>query len=211
MLLSKQDFERALKSLKQGGIVAYPTETFYGLAVDSNNEKAITALYHLKKRDPHKPLSLIVPDVESISKFVSSIPEVYHELIDSFWPGPLTLIFPVNKKLSPLLIGGGDSVAIRVSSHPVAQTLCSEWGAALTATSANLSGHQPLNTALDVKRLWGKQISYILDGGKTRGGQGSTIIQCSDTEKKCYVEREGVIDISKLKQHLPSNYIVCKV
>lgn len=207
----KHDFDQALKALRQGGIVAYPTETFYGLAVDSQNDEAIAALYHLKQRELHKPLSLIVPEIKTLSTFISSIPEAYHQLIDTFWPGPLTLIFPVNKKMSDILTGGGDTVAVRVSSHPVAQSLCSAWGSALTATSANMSGSRPLNTAIDVKELWGQQISYVLDGGKTKGGQGSTIIRCSDTEKKCYIEREGVINISLLKQHLPSHYIICKV
>ncbi len=211
MTPGKYDLEQAVKALKKGEVVAYPTETFYGLAVDSQNEKAIAVLYHLKKRDPHKPISLIVPDVESITTLVSSFPKVYHKLIKRFWPGPLTLIFPASESIPKILTGVDETVAIRVSSHPVAKSLCCAWGAALTATSANLSGIPPCNDASEVEKNWGKQVSCVLDGGTTIGGKGSTIIHCTDTEKTCYIIREGVVDVSEIQQYLPQNYNICKV
>jgi len=207
---SERDFEHALQCLRQGGIVAYPTETFYGLAVDPENEQAITALYALKGREEQKPISLIIQDVTQLSSLACSFPEGYKSLIDSFWPGPLTLIFPAQKHISSVLTGGGRSLAIRISSHPVARKLCESWGGALTATSANISGEAPLVSAQDIHDMFGEKLSFVLDGGLTPGGQGSTIVHCSDREKECTVIREGVISISKIALKLPSHYNICK-
>jgi len=207
---SKHDLEQALQSLKEGGIVAYPTETFYGLAVDPENDQAIASLYALKQREKRKPLSLIIPDLEQLFTIASSCPEAYKKMIDTFWPGPLTLIFPAKKDISSALTGGGTTVAMRISSHPVAMELCVLWGRALTATSANISGEPPLVTARDVYDLWGDQISFILDGGTAPGGKGSTIIRCFDKEKECRIIREGAIDELEISHNLPSHYIICK-
>lgn len=207
---SERDFEHALQCLKQGGIVAYPTETFYGLAVDPENEQAITALYALKNREEQKPISLIIPNVQQISSLTCSFPEGYKNLIDSFWPGPLTLIFQAKKHILPVLTGGGRTLAIRISSHPVAMKLCESWGSALTATSANISGVAPLVSAQDVYDMFGNKLSFVLDGGGTPGGQGSTIVHCSDREKECTIIREGVISISRISLKLPSHYNICK-
>lgn len=206
----KHDLEQALQTLKQGGIVAYPTETFYGLAVDPENDQAIASLYALKQRERRKPLSLLIPDLEELFSVASSCPEAYVKLIDTFWPGPLTLIFPAKKSVSSALTGGETTVAVRISSHPVAMELCALWGRALTATSANVSGEPALVTAKDVYDLWGDQVSFILDGGITPGGKGSTIIRCFDKEKECRIIREGVIDLSEISRNLPPHYIICK-
>jgi L-threonylcarbamoyladenylate synthase len=204
------DFEQALQSLKQGGIVAYPTETFYGLAVDPENDQAIAALYALKQREKRKPLSLLVSNLEQLLCVASSCSKSYEKLIDAFWPGPLTLIFPAKKHISSALTGGGTTVAVRISSHPVATELCRLWGRALTATSANVSGSEPLVSASDVRALLGDQISFILDGGTTPGGKGSTIIRCLDKKKICQIIREGAIDTLEISQNLPSHDIICK-
>ena len=135
---SSLDYQQALQTLKQGGIVAYPTETFYGLAVDPENDQAITALYSLKQRDPWKKFSLLVPDIKCLSSCVATISEPYQKLIDVFWPGPLTLVFPAKHTGRSPIAGGSDTLAIRISSHPVAARICSHWGGPLTATSANV-------------------------------------------------------------------------
>lgn len=207
---SARDYERALQCLKYGGIVAYPTETFYGLAVDPENEQAINALYAMKKREKRKAISLIIPDITFLSSLTSSFPEAYQYLIDFFWPGPLTLIFSAKRTVSPLLTGGGKTLAIRISSHPVALKLCESWGGALTTTSANISGETPLVTAEDVREVLGDRVSCILDGGRTPGGQGSTIVHCSDDNMVCRIIRKGVIDSTQIALQLPAHYSVCK-
>ena len=186
--------------MKNGGIVAYPTETFYGLAVDPLNDQAISALYTLKKRDRRKPLSLLVPDKAVLSSYIRFFPPIYQSLTESFWPGPLTLIFPAQPDTSLMLRGGGDTLAIRISSHPVAQKFCSLWGGALTATSANESGKPPLESAVQLKNLWGEGIDYVLDGGPVPGGKGSTILEIVyDTIQ---IRRNGVVSAKEIFQVL---------
>lgn len=202
-------FAQAINALKNGGIVAYPTETFYGLAVDPENDQAIDLLYALKKREKKKPISLLIPDLEYLTKLVSSFPSPYKTLIESFWPGPLTLIFPVRSTISSKLTGGGETIAIRISSNPVAEKLCSSMGKAITATSANLSGSPALVTATDVSNLWGDKISYIIDGGSTPGGKGSTIIRCKEKQNECHIIRDGAISREAIANILPFNYTIC--
>ncbi|AGF79528.1 translation factor SUA5 [Desulfocapsa sulfexigens DSM 10523] len=207
---TEHDYEYALQCLKQGGIVAYPTETFYGLAVDPENEQAITDLYALKKREEQKAISLIIPDVTHLLSLVSLVPNGYKGLMNSFWPGPLTLIFSARKHIPSILTGGTNTLALRVSSHPVAMKLAESWGGALTTTSANISGEEALATAEDVHTVFGDRVSCVLDGGPTPGGQGSTIVHCTDDTMECRIIREGVISHEQLSQHLPSHYTVCK-
>ncbi len=207
---SDQEFEQAINALKQGGIVAFPTETFYGLAVDPENDQAIASLFALKKRATGKPLSLLVPDLEILSSSVHSIPLPYKKLFSVFWPGPLTLVFPAPTNSSPLLTGDDNTLAIRISSNPVAQHLCRLWGRSFTATSANISGKPALVTAAEVHDLWGDEIACVLDGGETPGGKGSTIVRCVEREYTCHILRDGVISASLISQALPLNYIVCK-
>ena len=195
-----EEFEKALSTLEKGGIVAYPTETFYGLAVDPRNDQAIAALYALKKRESRKPLSLLVPDHQVLSTYIRFFPPLYHCLIERFWPGPLTLIFPAKSDSSSLLRGGGDTLAIRISSHPVAQRLCSLWGGAITATSANESGCLPLENAAQLINLLGDRVDYVLDGGSVTGGQGSTMLEIIHDEVR--IVRKGVIPAEEIFQVL---------
>jgi len=206
---SDSDFAQALVALKEGGIVAYPTETFYGLAVDPSNDRAIASLYELKKREGHKALSLLVPNIEYLSSCVSLCPS-YEKLIDAFWPGPLTLIFPILPNVSAKLCSDRKDIAIRVSSNPIAQRLCISWGHAITTTSANISGESALVSAEEVKKLWGDRIDQILDGGVTPGGGASTIVRCNETKRECRIIREGAISCKEISNILPSNYTICK-
>ena len=207
---SDHDFSQALLALEKGGIVAYPTETFYGLAVDPNNDQAIASLYELKKREEHKALSLLVPDLEYLSNLVSLYPSSYKKLIDAFWPGPLTLIFPSSGNVSTKLSGDRKDIAIRISSNLIAQRFCTSWGHAITATSANMSGEAALVSAEEVKKLWGDKIACILDGGITPGGYGSTIVRCNNSKKECQIIRDGAIKCEEITDILPSDYTVCR-
>ena len=204
---SEQDYQEALQSLRQGGIVAYPTETFYGLAVDPENDQAIAALYSLKKRNPRKKLSLLVPNVEALSACTTEISSLQHRLIEAFWPGPLTLVVPVSDTVLPGLTGGTGTLAVRVSSHPVAARLCRLWGGPLTATSANISGEPGFVTAAEVRSQWKKQLAFILDGGRVPGGQGSTIVNCAGNT--CRILRKGVIPAKAIEAVLQKEYILC--
>ncbi len=207
--LTNKDYDKAIGTLKQGGIVAYPTETYYGLAVDPKNEKAIDLLYALKKRAPSKPLSLIVPNIRCLEHLVCYCPKSYKQLMDVFWPGPLTLLFPANEYVSPKLTRGTGRIAVRISSHPIADKLCNYFGSALTSTSANMSNETPLITASDIYNMWGTAIACILDGGPARGGKGSTILECSDRQKQCEIIRDGAISSEDIAHSLPADYTIC--
>jgi L-threonylcarbamoyladenylate synthase len=202
---------KAIDALKNGGIVAYPTETFYGLAVDPDNDQAIESLYSLKKREKQKAVSLLIPDYTYLSSLVSSRPAPYNMLIESFWPGPLTLIFSALDTVSNKLTDSENTIAIRVSSNCIAQKLCSSWGNAITATSANISGERAMITAAEVVKQWGNKITYIIDGGTTPGGNGSTILRCLKDQTQCEIVREGSITKEQIVNILPSHYTICNV
>ncbi len=207
---AQNDYKFALDALAKGKIVAYPTETFYGLAVDPYNEQAIAALYALKNRDPLKPISLVVAETTQLQEIVSHFPSVYTTLMQAFWPGPLTLIFSPAKAAKLCLVRDQDSLAIRIPSHPVARELCRLWGGPLTATSANVSGQLPLSSAQDVYALWGEQVACILDGGITPGGLGSTIVSYLEDTRELHILRHGVITETAIIKKITAHDIVCK-
>lgn len=171
-------YKNAVQVLRDGGIVAYPTETYYGLAVDPLNAKAVAALYRLKSRESDKALSFLIPDKRTLLQHVSVFPTAYEQLTEKLWPGPLTLIF--RKADNSLLPSKTDdnSLAFRISSHTTAQNLCHLFGNAITASSANISGEPAFSSAEEVRKQWGNKIDYIFDGGKTPGGSPSTIVRC---------------------------------
>lgn len=166
----------AVNRLKRGGIVAFPTETFYGLAVDPFCRNALVALFGLKKRPADKPILVLIDHIEQISLLAKSVPQQYVPLMERCWPGPLTLIFPAKKSLPVELTGGTGTIGIRISSHPLARKLLRATGIPLTATSANISGSPPPQTAQAVAAMFGPSLCYILDGGKTHGGLSSTVV-----------------------------------
>ncbi|MFH2123332.1 MAG: L-threonylcarbamoyladenylate synthase [Pseudomonadota bacterium] len=195
---TEEDFQRAVSVLEQGGIVAFPTETFYGLAVDPFNETALKNLFRLKGRPLHKPFLVLVQDERQLSELVSFIPHIFMPLMQIFWPGALTLVFPAVSGLPSLLIGDNGGIGIRISPHPVAGIFGRMWGGPMTATSANLSGMPAARTAHEVRRSFGDGVDYILDGGQTPGGMSSTVIgQCKG---KLQLIRAGMIDFASLIQ-----------
>lgn len=186
----------AVEYLHQGQIVAFPTETYYGLAVDPKNESAVTALFNVKKRPVDKPLLLLVQDRSQLLDLISSVPPELEPLIAKYWPGPLTLIFPAHPSVNNIITAGTRTVGIRISPHQVAEKLVREFGGAITATSANISGIPPAKTAQEVVDMFGDDIDYVLDGGGTTAGLCSTIIGVKNSQLQ--VIRAGVIDIFSL-------------
>lgn len=183
----------AVELLQQGQIVAFPTETYYGLAVDPKNESAVEALFNLKKRPIDKPLLLLVEDTSQLSHLISSVPAELKPLMKKYWPGPLTLIFPAHSSLNYKITAGTGTVGVRISPHEVAEKIVRQFGGAITATSANISGMNPAKTALEVLEMFGDDIDYIVDGGGTTAGLCSTIIGVKNSQLQ--VIRAGVIDV----------------
>jgi L-threonylcarbamoyladenylate synthase len=178
--LPDEKIRQAVQVLRRGGIVAFPTETYYGLAVDPGNEAALQRLFQIKNRPAGKPLLLLVHDISLLDGLVSAVPDVYLPLIGKYWPGPLTLIFPAQPHLSAWLTGGTGTVGVRISPRPEARALARIFGKAVTATSANLSDQPPARFAFEVSDSFGSAVDFILDGGKTPGGRCSTVIGLRD-------------------------------
>ena len=199
-LVSASSLARAVACLQEGGIVAFPTETYYGLAADPFSEKALQALFHLKARDYRKPVLVLIHDDVQLGDIAESIPDMYRPLMDRFWPGPLTLIFPGRKDLLPLLTGGTGTIGVRISSNVVAMELCRRWGRPITATSANLSGLVPAISAEEVETMLGPGVDFILDGGRAPAGRCSSIVAIRD-DRLCLI-REGQIDFSLIIEGL---------
>jgi L-threonylcarbamoyladenylate synthase len=186
-----QGIERAAQVILQGGIVAFPTETFYGLAADTLNEKSLQKIFAMKGRAEDKPLLLLIAEKAWVPRLVRRIPPAAERLMEKFWPGPLTLVFEASPELSPLLTGGYGKVGLRISSHPAALGLTRAAGRAITATSANLSGEPSASLPAEVLRSLGESLDAVLDGGKTPGGIGSTVLDVSGPSPK--IIREGAV------------------
>ena len=193
--------KRAVAVLNDGGIVAFPTETFYGLGVKFNKEASLRKLYELKKRPEEKPMPLIIGSRESLSMIAVFVNEIAESLMDKFWPGPLTLLLEAKKSLSPYLTADTGRIAVRIPGESFALHLAKKAGFPITSTSANISGMPPAEDADTVIRYFGKKIDMVIDGGKTAGRLPSTIADV--TEKKIKIVRKGAIARSVLDKHLP--------
>jgi L-threonylcarbamoyladenylate synthase len=182
---------RAVEILVAGGVIAYPTETFYGLGVDATNEKAIRKIYDLKGRNFSNPISIIIDRKENLYGLVDETPAISLVLMKTFWPGPLTIVFKASRIISPLLTAQTGKIGVRVSSHQGATAITRKLGHPLTATSANLSGAPECSTAIEVNRQIGNKIDAIVDLGVTAGGKGSTIIDVTTNPPQ--ILREGAL------------------
>ncbi len=190
----------AARLLRQGGLIAFPTETSYGLGVDPFNAEALQRLFAVKQRQPDKAVLVLVAEQAQITELVAEVPAVLRRLMAAFWPGPLTLVFPGRSTLPPLLTGGTGNIGIRQSPHPFASQLLHAFGGPITATSANRSGAPPATTAAEIQESLGSEIDLILDGGTTPGGAGSTLVGCDQGQRLCCL-RVGVVafgDICKV-------------
>ena len=185
--------------ISNGGIIAYPTETFYGLGADATNEKAIEKIFAVKGRDFKNPISLIIGQPDDVYPLVKDIPENARKLMASFWPGALTIVFSASDIISPMLTAGSGKIGLRVSSHPIALKITQKIQRPLTATSANLSGAPECSVAKEVVEQIGDKIDAILDWGKTQGGKTSTIIDV--TCDPPVILREGQISRETIEKY----------
>ena len=191
----QNEVEKVATIITAGGIVAFPTETYYGLAVDPFNEEALKGLYRLKNRQQSKPLLTLIAQCSDLDILVNKVPTVLEPFM-AFWPAPLTLIFPALHSLPAQLTGGTATIGVRISSHPVATALVKACGFPITATSANISGMTPCHQPCLIKNQFKDQLDYILDGGATPGGAGSTLIGVK--KNKPVILRRGVFPSDSL-------------
>jgi L-threonylcarbamoyladenylate synthase len=186
--------EAALKMLKEGKIIAYPTETFYALGVAYDSAVGLKRLWELKRRPHDKPFPLIAADVTRLGVLVEDIGPEALALIGQYWPGPLTILFDAKEGLSPFITSKDGKVAVRVPGGPFALALARYVQFPVTSTSANLSDEPPASEAQTVADYFGDSIDMIIDGGKTRGGAPSTIVAASGG--LINVIRHGAVNLS---------------
>lgn len=171
-----QDLERAAEILKNGGLVAFPTETVYGLGGDALNPEAAKKIYEAKGRPSDNPLIVHIAKEEDVERIARDIPEAAYKLMDVFWPGPMTMIFRKKSLVPDSTTGGLDTVAVRMPSHSVAYELIRRSGVLIAAPSANLSGRPSPTAASHVKEDLKGRIDMIIDGGECQYGIESTIL-----------------------------------
>lgn len=186
--------EQAVAALRAGEVVALPTESSYGLAVDARSEPALARLFALKAREAGKPPPLLVASEEMARTLAVRVPERARALIDRFWPGPLTLVLPANDGLPEAIVSQG-GVGMRRSPHPIADGLVRAFGGPITATSCNLAGQPPAFTADEARAIFGGAVK-ILEGDAGRGAP-STVVRISD-DGALTVLRAGAIDPATL-------------
>ncbi|MDE2831513.1 MAG: L-threonylcarbamoyladenylate synthase [Gemmatimonadota bacterium] len=199
-LPTPQNINQAANIIKNGGLIAYPTETVYGLGADPHNDEAVQKIFIAKGRAEDKGIILLIRGVDDLSTLVRTVPPTAQILIEAFWPGPLTLVFRANPDLSPALLGGRDTIALRHSSSSIASQLLTALGGPLTSTSANRSTEPPARSAYEVENALGEHLDLILDGGPSDTTLPSTLVDVSSD--RTILLREGAIPAQKLRAHI---------
>lgn len=169
--------DQVVEALAAGALVAYPTDTFYGLGVDPANGDAVESLFRAKGRESREALPLIASSLARLEEHFGVLPPIGHRLAEAFWPGPLTLVVPKGEaRLAAGVTAGRDTVAVRVPAHLVARAVAEATGGIVTSTSANRSGEAPASSAAEVVRAMPSGLAIVLDAGPTIGEAASTIV-----------------------------------
>ncbi|MCK5690159.1 threonylcarbamoyl-AMP synthase [Myxococcota bacterium] len=203
--LLPDDFSRLEQAFSEDGLVAFPTESLYGLAVNPRSEGAIARLFELKERPPQKPIALIASDLEA----VESVGELSWEmkiLAKEFWPGPLTLVLEASGGWPAALQAGRSTLGVRVSGLAIARDVARAAGGLVTATSANKSGDAGSAHLDEVDAELLQKVSLIVDGGTCQGGVPSTVL--GQSEEGLVVFREGAVSVAQIKRLLPDANVV---
>jgi len=178
MLPDAARIEDAVRQLRAGRLVAFPTETVYGLGGDAGNPAAVERIFAAKGRPPSHPLIVHVSGLAAARAWIRDLPEAARRLAEAFWPGPLTLVLPKAEHVLPAVTGGQDTVALRSPAHPIARALLAAFGGGIAAPSANRYGRISPTRAADVREELGDEVALILDGGDCEVGLESTIVAC---------------------------------
>lgn len=194
-----ENLERAAQIIRSGGLVAFPTETVYGLGANALDARAAAKIFEAKERPGFDPLIVHVVDREMLQKVVQDIPAVAERLMERFWPGPLTLVLPKSDRIPGIVTSGLSTVAVRMPAHPVAQELIRRAGVPVAAPSANPFGYLSPTRAEHVERMLGERVDLILDGGRTEFGVESTIVLLAE---KPIVLRYGAVAVEELEKVL---------
>lgn len=198
---TQAEINAAVQALRDGNVVAFPTETVYGLGANAQHAAALQRVFELKQRPRTHPLIVHLDQARFLHRWARSVSVAAEQLAAQFWPGPLTLILPRASNVLDLVTGGQDTVAVRVPSHPMALQLLTAFGGGIAAPSANRYGHISPTRADHVRDEFGSAVSVILDGGECKVGLESTIVDCSGEVVRLL--RPGAVTLSALRRVVP--------
>lgn len=187
----REMIERAAAILKSGGVIGFPTETFYGLGAAALDPRAVRRVFRLKGRPATKPLSVLVDSHQMVESVAAEISPSARALMERHWPGPLTLVLRARTSVPEEVTGGTGTIGVRLCAYPIAVALVGALGAPVTAPSANVTDGQPPTTAREVLDYFGTALDLLLDGGPTRGGSPSTVLDV--TVDPPAILRQGVV------------------
>jgi L-threonylcarbamoyladenylate synthase len=182
-------------ALLYGGVVAFPTDTVYGLSCLLMDPAAVEFVYRLKRRPASLSVIALVPDADTIFPLVEDVPDVAESLIQRFWPGPLSIIFRASALVPPRVAGERGTIALRLPRHPLCEALLAAVSGPIVSSSANLSGQPPCTNALEIVRTFGNQIDIVLDGGEVATTPPSTVVDVSTGVVE--LVRAGAVDVSE--------------
>jgi len=186
-------FSRCKQVVASGGVVVYPTDTYYGLGADPRDSRAVRKLFEIKNRSADHPILLLIADPAEVKDWTEVIPSQAADLMKRHWPGPLTIIFRAKADVLPELTAGTGMIGLRVPGNKLTRGLLQSLGCALTGTSANRSGQASIRTAAEAETAIGDRVDLILDGGETTGGKPSTVVDVSADVLR--VLREGAVPL----------------
>jgi L-threonylcarbamoyladenylate synthase len=195
---SQAEIEAAVDALRDGELVAFPTETVYGLGANAANPAAVRKIFELKGRPSTHPLIVHIDQVKYLHRWVREVPPAAEKLANAFWPGPFTLVLPRAESVHDVVTGGQDTVAIRIPSHPMAQQLLDAFGGGIAAPSANRYGRLSATRPEHVRDEFGDSVKVVLDGGECQQGIESTIVSCDGDRVRLL--RPGSISLSQLRR-----------
>lgn len=184
--------------IRQGKVIAFPTDTFYALGADPLNLAAVNEVFRVKGRDAARPLPLLVESVDQAAEFSGDLPQLFFKLVGKYWPGPLTLVVPAARRIPLKVTGNTGNIGLRAPDAALAMSLVRAAGCPLTGTSANLTEHAPCSTAAEVEAQVGRGIPLILDGGACAGGMASTVVDL--TRESPRILRQGQISTKELEE-----------
>jgi len=194
----EEQIRQAINILSRGGLVAFPTDTVYGLGADCRNEAAVARVYDAKRRPRHLALPVLLSDVSQMESVAEFVPEIARRLAERFLPGGLTLVLYKAPWVTSLLSGGGNKIAVRVPNHPIPIALIQGVGAPITGTSANITGSPSPVTAEEVRQQMGNRVDLIIDGGRCPGGKASTVLDLTEEVPK--ILRQGAIPREEIEE-----------
>ncbi|HJZ79148.1 MAG TPA: L-threonylcarbamoyladenylate synthase [Pyrinomonadaceae bacterium] len=191
---------KAAALIARGGVIAFRTDTFYGLGVDPFNRDAVARIKQLKGREDHKPILIVISDREQVHRFINETSAAFNHLTRTFWPGALTLVGRANADVPKEITAGSDTVGVRLPNDERVRALVEACGGALTATSANPSQAAPAGNAQAVRKYFGDSIDLIIDDGEAKTDRPSTVVDVSGS--KPVLIREGVVPWGEIEDEL---------